>query len=180
MGTTTTSPANKEATPPTPASASPAATDATKGSPPKEAEAKPGPFLMLFVPHPIDNNLRGFTITDQALISQVVNSVKDTVPDSVFIGGLQGDKGKTDKEEMGKLFAPAAAPAAAGAGSAAAAPATDPKASAPAPAAKDAKADQGTVAPAAPAAAKPADQPKPEAAKPADATPAPAPAPAKS
>ena len=42
MGTTTTSPAKTEAAPPTSAGASPTAADAAKGSPPQEAEAKPG------------------------------------------------------------------------------------------------------------------------------------------
>lgn len=177
MGTTTTSPANKEATPPTPASASPAATDATKGSP-SQASA---PRILVLFPDDVDANHRGFEITDQALIQQIVSGVQASKPTESFIGDVQGYKGPIDAEKMGKLFGQFSGGGSAASSSAAPA-ATDPKASAPAPvpAAKDAKADTGTAAPA-PAAAKPADQPKADAsaAKPADAPPAPAAAPAK-
>jgi hypothetical protein len=171
MGTTATSPANKEATPPTSASASPAATDATSKGAPKARNP-----LVLF-PDDVDSNNRGFEITDPALIQQIISAIQASKPTESFIGDVQGYPGAIDAEKIGKLFAQFS-----GGGSAASAnatPAADPKASAPAPAGKDAKAaDTGTAAPVptpAPAAAKPADQPKTDATKPAaDAPPAPA------
>ena|SRR5436305_4714074 len=186
MGTTTTSPAKTEATPPTPAGASPTATDATSAAAPQSSPLK----VRVLFPDDTDGNHRGFEITDPALIQQLISAIQATKPTKSFIGDVQGYEGPIDAEKLGKVFAQfsgGGGTASAGAAptadqKAGGTPVADPKASgAPAPAAQAAKADTATAAPT-PAAAKPADQPKTDAtaAKPADAQPAPAaPTPAK-